>query len=340
MNYFTFPMETMNVTQTYLGTASHYPHTTGTPKDYPIDIAGIDAGQSAVFAPVDMKVTAKRGIGQSNITNTVWLVSTEKVKTIVGDTQVFMTLTHWNDSDPFMKKWNVGSVIPKGEIICGEGTDGATANHVHMVVGVGYSDNWVESTTGKWVITGDTRKPEEIMYIDPNFTTTIKNDGNLSWKEIPKNIGNPVSRDETKNQLNVLVNNLNVRESHDVNSSSLGYINVGIYDFKEYFKGNDYEWYLTEYGWIANNGSWLEVYNKKENTIIDNNKENETINQLKEEINSLNLQIKDKDEQIKYLTSQIENKEAPILSFVPEKEDIYAIRISQNEELRLYNLKK
>ena len=42
MEYFYFPMETMRVTQSYDGTTSHKPHTTGTPKDYPIDIAGID----------------------------------------------------------------------------------------------------------------------------------------------------------------------------------------------------------------------------------------------------------------------------------------------------------
>ena len=50
-NYMIFPMETMNVTQTYLGKTSHYPHTTGTPKDYPIDLAGADSGRRAVFCP-------------------------------------------------------------------------------------------------------------------------------------------------------------------------------------------------------------------------------------------------------------------------------------------------
>ena len=65
MEYFTFPMETLNVTQNYLGTASHLEHTTGDPKDYPIDIAGIDQGESAVFARVPLKVVAKRGIGNA-----------------------------------------------------------------------------------------------------------------------------------------------------------------------------------------------------------------------------------------------------------------------------------
>ena len=192
MEYFTFPMETLNVTQRYDGTASHLPHTTGNPKDYPIDLAGIDGNQSAIFARVPLKVIAKRGIGNASVTNTVWLQTTEPVITPTFTDYVWMTLTHWNDGDIQLKKYNEGDIIPEGAIICYEGRDGATANHIHLTCGRGYSDNWTQNSNGKWVMTGDSKKPEEVMFIDHDFTTTIKNSGNLGWQDLPKPEPTPV----------------------------------------------------------------------------------------------------------------------------------------------------
>ena len=339
MEYFTFPMETLNVTQNYLGKTSHYPHTTGTPRDYPIDCAGIDGGQSAIFAPVDMKVTAKKGIGQSKVTNTVWLVSQNKVSTPSGDFQVFMTLTHWNDGDTAMKKWNVGSVIPKGEIICGEGTDGASANHIHMVVGLGYSDNWTKSSTGKWVIIGDTRKPEEVMYIDPSFTTTIKNNGGLSWKEIPKKIGNPVSRDETRDQLQVNVDNAYARDS--ANGNILGYINPGIYNSLEFVTKDGYDWHRVEdHIWIAN-GSWCTWLPKKETEVVEEDQAmiaelQNKIAEKEKEIEELNKIIDDRDLEIESL--KLNQEQHVLKTFIAGKDAKYYIQLNKNEILN-YEIK-
>ena len=338
MEYFTFPMETMNVTQNYLGKTSHYPHTTGTPKDYPIDCAGIDGGKSAIFAPVDMKVTAKKGIGQSKVTNTVWLVSQNKVSTPSGDFQVFMTLTHWNDGDTAMKKWSVGSIIPKGQIICYEGRDGAIANHIHLVCGRGSSNNWTESTTGKWVITGDTKKPEEVMYIDPSFTTTIKNNGGLSWKEIPKKIGNPVSRDETRNQLQVNVDNAYARDS--ANGNILGYINPGIYNSLEFVTKDGYDWHRVEANiWIAN-GNWCTWLPKKE---IVEEEDPEMIAELQKqiaekakEIDTLNQIIADRDLEIESL--KLNQEQHVLKSFIAGKDAKYYIRLNKGEVLN-YEIK-
>lgn len=179
MHKFYFPMETMRITQNSYGDASHHKHNLGTPKDYPIDSAGVDGGQSACFAPVDLKVTAIKGIGNS-ATNTIWLVSTEKVKTPTFIDYVFMAITHFNDKDK-PKKYKVGQVIKKGEIICFEGKDGASANHLHIVVGRGSSNNWVKNSLGAWVIQGDCKKPEEVMYVYTRFTT-IKDAGGIKWE--------------------------------------------------------------------------------------------------------------------------------------------------------------
>lgn len=178
MDKFYFPMETMRITQNPYGNTSHHPHNTGTPKDYPIDCAGVDGGRSAIFAPTDMKVTAIKFCS----TNTIWLVSTNKVKTPTFTDYVFMTCTHWNDTDSYIKKHaKVGSIVKKGEIICLEGTDGATANHIHICCGRGSSDNWIKNTKGKWVMNGDNLPPEQVMYRYTKFTTRVMDNGNLAW---------------------------------------------------------------------------------------------------------------------------------------------------------------
>ena len=75
--------------------------------------------------------------------------------------------------------------IKKGDIIAYEGTDGASANHLHLVCGKGHSNNWVKNSKGSWVIKGDSLPPEEVMYIDPKFTKIVDNK-NLKFKEVPK----------------------------------------------------------------------------------------------------------------------------------------------------------
>lgn len=193
MKYFYFPMETMNVTQNYNGTVSHKPHWYKSKNyaDYPIDIAGAGSGQSAVFAPVDMEVTGILGVG-NGATNTIWLVTREKVQTPSGEKKVFMALTHWNDKDGAIKKHNkVGSVVKAGEIICYEGTDGASANHIHLVVGnadKGCGNKLIKNSNGAWVSNGYCMKPEQLMYINDDFTK-CKSSGSLIFKSIPQDKG-------------------------------------------------------------------------------------------------------------------------------------------------------
>lgn len=172
MRKFYLGMETIRITQGY-NDGNHHDHAYGNPADYPIDMAGADGGKSCFFAPVDMKVTAIKGIG-STVTNTVWLVSTEKVKTPTFVDYVYMTLTHFDDN---AMKWKVGDIIPAGDIITWEGTDYKVANHLHLCLGRGYSDNWVENDKGKWVMKGDNKKPEEVAYIYDGFSKTVDTKG-------------------------------------------------------------------------------------------------------------------------------------------------------------------
>lgn len=189
MKNFTFGMKNMKITQNYNGTTSHKTHWYNSKDyaDYPIDIAGKDSGKDIYYATVDMKVTAIKGINNS-MTNTIWLVTTEKVKTPSGNMKVFIALTHWNDNDRFIKNLKVGNIIKAGEPICLEGTDGANANHLHMVCGnadKGCGNGLIKNSNGKWVSNGYCMKPEEVMFIDRDFTT-ILDTNKLVFKDKPK----------------------------------------------------------------------------------------------------------------------------------------------------------
>lgn len=348
--YNVFGMETLNVTQSYNGTTSHKPHTTGSPKDYPIDVAGADGGQSALFAKVDMKVTAIRGVGNS-ATNTIWLVSTEKVKCPTFEDTFFMSVTHWNDNDSAIKKHNkVGDIIKAGEIICYEGTDGATANHLHISCGRGYSDNWTCNSNGKWVTTGNTMKPEDVFYIDRSFTKE-KWGGYLPWIDKPseeiKKIGTPVDRNTQNNQIEVIVDNLRARNKGTTTGTVLGYVNKGIYGYLSTNVANGYTWYQIEKDtWIASGNDWTIVYpaethNYKDEQIAELERQlqekDNTITDLNKKIDNLLIQIKDLEEKIKELESQepIQIDES-IFSYAVTKTDKYVIDLHDGEELKIY----
>ena len=189
MKNFTFGMKNMRITQSYNGTVSHKPHWYNSKNyaDYPIDIAGIDGNREPYYAPVDMKVVAIKGIGNS-VTNTIWLEAIEKCNTPSGVFKPFIMLTHWNDSDPYIKNLKVGSIVKMGSPICEEGVDGATANHLHLVCGNalrGCGNGFIQNSNGKWVSKGYCLKPEEVMFIDKEFTNILSTN-DLTFREKPK----------------------------------------------------------------------------------------------------------------------------------------------------------
>lgn len=189
MKPFTFGMRTMRITQNYNGTASHKTHWYNSKDyaDYPIDIAGKDGNREVYYATVDMQVLAIKGKGNS-MTNTIWLVTTDKVQTPSGIMKVFMALTHWNDNDPYVSKLKVGNIVKAGEPICEEGVDGATANHLHVVYGNAdrsCGSSLIQNSNGKWVSSGYCMKPEEVMYVDREFTDVVDTCG-LLFQDKPK----------------------------------------------------------------------------------------------------------------------------------------------------------
>ena len=274
MDKFYFPMETMRITQNPYGDKSHHKHNQGKPKDYPIDCAGVDGGRSAIFCPTEMKVTAIRGTG-SGVTNTIWLVSTHVVKTPTFEDVVFMTCTHWNDGDGAIAKHNkVGSIIKKGEIICYEGTDGADANHIHICCGKGYSDNWVQNSKGSWVMTGDNKPPEQVMYVYTKFTEAILDKGGLKWQTTDTDtydpivyVGKPVERNTKVDQIKVKVPKLRARNTPSLKGDILGLMNEGYYDIQDHTEADGYTWYKVQDMWIAYDEQWEDILPHEETKV-------------------------------------------------------------------------
>lgn len=187
MDYFTFGMKKLRVTQNYNGSISHKLHWYNSKDyaDYPIDVAGKDGNRDIYYATVDMKVTATKGI-ENVATNTIWLVACEKCITPSGEMLPFIMLTHFNDKDPYVSNLKVGSIVKRGYPICEEGTDGATANHLHLVVGnadKGCGNGFLQNSNGKWVSNGYCMRPEEVMYLDEDFTE-IQETGGITFKKL------------------------------------------------------------------------------------------------------------------------------------------------------------
>ncbi len=219
-NYLIYPCKTMRITQSYTGTTSHLPHTTGTPKDYPIDEGCSDTGRDYIYCPCDeMKVKRTYGVGTGG-TNTIWLESTGKVYFADG-TKGYCTLliTHPDDAD--LKKLKPGQLFTRKQKICREGKDGATAYHLHISAGKGKfkGNGWTPNSKGKYVLTttGGTFKPEKLFYIDEAFTKVI-NDKGLNFKPMP-------TYSTGKYKVNTAV--LNVRKTADADAVKVGTVLLG-----------------------------------------------------------------------------------------------------------------
>ena len=179
-NYLTYPLKTMRITQSYTGTFSHLPHTTGTPKDYPLDDGGRDSGKDAIYCPCDsVKVFRVYGVENSGV-NTLFLQSETKVDFADGTRDYFCALlTHPDDAD--LALLSLGQTFHRGDVLCREGRDGATGNHIHLSAGKGKvtGTGWRQNSRRKWVLTctGGGCKPEELFFVDPGFTKIVDSAG-------------------------------------------------------------------------------------------------------------------------------------------------------------------
>lgn len=187
-NYVQYPFKNMRITQLPTGTTSHKPHTTGNPKDFPIDEGGKDTGREAFYCPCDeIEIRRIYGVGTKGV-NTLFYRSTS-VCDFADGTRGYLVglITHSNDSD--LKRLRVGQKFKRGELVCYEGTDGGVGMHAHLSFGKGEfkGNGWTKNSNGKYVLycTGGAFSPEDICFVDKSFTKVINARG-LKFREMPK----------------------------------------------------------------------------------------------------------------------------------------------------------
>lgn len=183
MNYLTYPLKVMNMTQSYKGNYTHEGHQKGNTKDYPVDDACGSGNDSYFYCPCDEMIVKKvYGVGLK-ASNTIWLESTTPVITPTFNDYVTLMIVH--PEDKYLKNLYIGKRFSKNDKIFPKGKDGnATGPHFHITVGRGkfISGGWSKNNLGLWILktTKENVKPEEAFFIDENFTT-IKNTKNLNF---------------------------------------------------------------------------------------------------------------------------------------------------------------
>lgn len=206
MNYLTYPLKVMNITQGYNDNYTHKRHSDGNLKDYPIDDACGSGNNSYFYCPCDEMVVKKvYGVGL-RASNTIWLESTTPVITPTFTDYITIMIVHPEDKD--LKNVYVGRKYQRDEALFPKGADGfATGPHFHITLGRGKmsGSGWAKNNLGLWILktTGYNIKPEHGMFIDKNFTT-IKNTRNIEFLYL---------NDEEKEEDNIFYTtaNLNIR---------------------------------------------------------------------------------------------------------------------------------
>lgn len=233
----------LNVTQGMNGSYSHNGE------------LAIDLGKACEYFKAPFTGTIKRIYTN---TNTVWLESLEKVKYADG-TEDYMTVMTTHDNS--VTNLYVGKVIKQGETYYQPGTKGkATGSHIHLGVGKGKftGNGW---TKGKyqpkidgyaWPINNQYDITKALfVHKDVKQTNPM-----YDWKEtdtlIVDNVTTNVERNESMEQIEVLVTQLRVRKEASLKGEVLGYANLGFYNVLDKKEADGYLWVkIAEGQWIA-----------------------------------------------------------------------------------------
>lgn len=137
---------------------------------------------------------------------------------------------------------------------------------------------WNDSTAGHIAVFDRWQENENCNYYfsqNPNPSQVMQCEGigtlhafRLRKKEEPvkKKITPNVERDEYKDQIEVIVDNLRVRVAPNTNAEVIGKAKEGFYNYYETYRkdNDDYTWYkIADNQWVASNEGWTKIYPKK-----------------------------------------------------------------------------
>ncbi len=275
-------MDYLNVTQGAFNNFSHK-------GDCALDIAGKDSGRDDLRAP--FTGTVKRTYSNCNA---VWLESNKKVKYADG-TEDYMTLLVCHDNS--ITSLPVGKVIKQGDVFYQEGTKGyATGNHIHLTISKGKftGSGWHQNEYGTWVANNQ-YSVHKGLFLDSK--TKVINDGGYKWVKTDKftidEVTPKVERDDSMEQVEVLVEQLRVRKEPNLKGEVIGYAAIGFYNVLDKKEADGYLWVkIADNQWIASNDKdgWTKIYTSKdykklyEDTLAKNKALESEVNTLKSKI--------------------------------------------------------
>lgn len=148
-------------------------HKRHVPNDYPIDET-YNKPNGVFYAPFDCVVVKK----YKSRSNQIWITSVEPVYTPTFTDYVTILIGHISPKE--FDKIKVGDLYKQKSPIVHEYKDGlSTGPHNHVTMGRGKLGKAWSEHNGVWCIntTGGAKKPEDCLYIDPDFTKIIDNKG-------------------------------------------------------------------------------------------------------------------------------------------------------------------
>lgn len=263
------------------------------------DTKAIDFGvlspykDTKLTAPFDGKVVY---VDKASNGGGIAFESLEKVKYVDG-TEDYMTLWTGHDNKPP----KLGTIYKQGEHYSSMGTAGGVNIHCHLEVIKGKFKMATKVTSKGSYKFDNTIEPYKALFLNKDGLIKYSK---YKWTTLPEvEVTTPAERNESINQIRVIVDNLRVRTGHSTNSQAIGFVqNKGIYNDLDAYSDGTYTWHkINEDQWIADNGTWLEIlpatdykklYEDSKKTIDElNNKvsmQNDTINNLKDKLNKIN----------------------------------------------------
>ena len=142
----------------------------------------------------------------------------------------------------------------------------------------------------------------------------------------------PVERDESKNQLQVLSHNLEVRRSPDMNSDFRGFVQKGaIYNYYDK-KENDYTWYqIDDIQWIPNiNGCIWDLPKSEENEVDKLKKELAEEQEKNQKLEDLNKSLNEENDKLNQEIDKFKNV------YTCEETGTYKFKIKLYKDESLY----
>ena len=243
-----FDVETLKVTQGMNGSYSHK-------GDLAIDIGAVCKNLKAPFTGTIKRIYTN--------CNAVWLESNNKVKYADG-TEDYMTVMTLHDND--VSNLKVGKVIKQGEVYYQPGVKGnVTGSHIHIAVGKGKfsGTGWYKNSYDAWCINNQYNIVNGLFLYDKVKIENAMYDWKKTSTFIVDNITPNVERNESVNQVEVLVDQLRVRKEPNLKGEVLGYAKKGFYNVLNQKESDGYLWYeIGTNQWIAANekDGWTKYY--------------------------------------------------------------------------------